>query len=108
MKRGDLFIGSEKGRLTGKPRPWLVIQSNIFNDDHATFTVLMVSSVSTGFSMFRIPVEPNSINGLMEPSEVQADKIATFTRPSVSKTIGQLDALTMEEVDKALRRWLDL
>ena len=43
MKRGNLVTIAMQGDF-GKPRPALVIQSSIFNEMHATTTVLLLSS----------------------------------------------------------------
>ncbi|MGH8611906.1 MAG: type II toxin-antitoxin system PemK/MazF family toxin [Gammaproteobacteria bacterium] len=43
MKRGDLVTVAMQGDF-GKPRPALVIQSDLFNDTHPSVTVLPLTS----------------------------------------------------------------
>jgi mRNA-degrading endonuclease toxin of MazEF toxin-antitoxin module len=47
----------------GKPRPALVIQSDLFNEQHATVTVLPITSHIIGSPLFRITLEPSEQNG---------------------------------------------
>ena len=51
----------------GEPRPALVIQSDPFNE-HATVTVLLVSSALVDAPLFRVTIQPTSVNGLQKPS----------------------------------------
>lgn len=108
MKRGDVVIAAEKGRLTGKPRPWLVIQSDAFNATHSSITVALVTTRQTGHGLFRVPVEGGRETGLETASEIQCDKLATISRDSVMRVAGAADETTIDLVDAALRRWLDL
>jgi len=43
MRRGSIVTVAMQGDF-GKPRPALVIQSDVFNDIHATVTVALISS----------------------------------------------------------------
>ena len=108
MKRGDIVIAAERGRLTGKPRPWLIVQSDAFNATHPSLTVALVTSRASGHGLFRVPIEAGKGTGLDLPSEVQCDKLASIARSSVVRTAGAVDEATIDQIDAALRRWLDL
>jgi mRNA interferase MazF len=108
VKRGDVVVAAERGRLTSKPRPWLVVQSDIFNDHHSSFTAALITSQISNSPLFRIEVTPNADNGLTENSVVQTDKLATLSRDSISHRIGSLDLSLMDKVDEAMRLWLQL
>ena len=108
MKRGDFVIAAERGRLTGKPRPWLVVQSDAFNDHHASITLALVTSGTADFPYFRVAVLPRPDNGLAEPSIIQVDKLATVSRDNIACVIGNASEAELAEVDDALKRWLDL
>ncbi len=43
MKRGDIVTIAAPGNY-GKPRPALIIQANVFNDIHASITVVPLTS----------------------------------------------------------------
>lgn len=108
IERGAIFSASEKGVLTRKPRPVLVLQNDRANRWHSTITVCLLSSILAGNSLFRILVAPDAQNGLEQPSEVQVDRTFSLQRGSLEKRAGMLSPADMQRVSEALRRWLDL
>ena len=58
MRRGDLVTVALQGDL-GKPRPALIIQSDLF-DAHASVAILPVTGELRNAPLFRIPVNPQS------------------------------------------------
>ncbi|RZF23530.1 type II toxin-antitoxin system PemK/MazF family toxin [Paraburkholderia sp. UYCP14C] len=100
MKRGDLVTIALQGDY-GKPRPALVIQSDLF-DEHPSVTVLPVSSDLRPTPLFRIDVAPSAANGLSKPSQVMVDKAQTVSREKVGKPFGQLDEDALISVNRAL------
>jgi mRNA interferase MazF len=104
VKRGDLVTISLSGDY-GKPRPALVIQSDLF-DTHPSVTVLPVTSELRETPLFRVRVEPTDDNGLRKASQVMVDKAHTIAREKVGKTIGQLDDESMLAVNRALAVFL--
>lgn len=103
-----MVVAAERGRLTAKPRPWLVLQADAFNDEHPSITLCLITSELTGAGLFRISVEPSAANGLAGESEVMVDKLFTLGRGSIRQVIGRLEPEAMARVDVALRGWLDL
>lgn len=108
IERGAIFVASEKGVLTSKPRPVLIVQNDVANAIHTTVTACLVSSALTGKSSFRVPLLPSGENGLESPSEVQVDRIVSYRRESLDALIGHLSSDDMRRVGAALKRWLDL
>lgn len=104
MKRGEIVTVAIQGDF-GKPRPALVIQSDVFNETHATVTVLLVSSEVVGAPLFRITIDPTPENGLEKISQIQVDKIMTLRRERIGAVIGQLDEDVMVGVNRALAVW---
>lgn len=104
MKRGDFVIVAIQGDF-GKPRPALVIQSDLFSEA-ATVTVLMVSSTLQDAPLLRIPVEPSVGNGLGKSSQIMVDKAMTIRRGKIGKVIGTLDTETMASVTRSLALFL--
>lgn len=104
MMRGDLVTIAMQGDF-GKPRPALVIQADLF-DEHATVTVLLVSSTLVDAPLFRITVEPSAGNGLQKPSQVMVDKAMTVKRDKLGQAFGRLDADAMVEVERSLAVFL--
>ena len=108
MTRGDIVVVATKGAYTGKPRPALVVQDDLFNDTHASVTVCLVTSALVDAPLFRVMLPATSRTGLDQPSQVMIDKIVSVPRESIDKAIGRCTAAEMEPIDAALRRWLDL
>ena len=104
MRRGDLVAVALQGDL-GKPRPALVIQSDLFNA-HPSVTILPVTSELRDAPLFRIAVNPNDLNGLAKPSQVMVDKPQSVAREKVSAVFGRLDDETMLAVNRALAVFL--
>jgi len=105
--RGDVVICVFSNEF-GKPRPAVVVQSDLFNETHATVVLCPVSSEITGLAMFRVPIPASASTGLRTDSEVMTDKISTVGRPRIRKQVGKLSNSQMELVDRAIRTWLDL
>lgn len=100
MKRGDLVTIALQGDL-GKPRPALVIQSDLF-DAHPSVVILPVTSELRDAPLFRIPVQPDETNGLSKPSQIMVDKPQSVAREKAGQVIGRLDDETMVAVNRAL------
>ncbi len=106
MKRGDLVTIAMQGDF-GKPRPALVIQADHFNE-HATVTVLPVTSALVAAPLLRIPLQPNAENGLQKPSQVMVDKTMTVKRDKLGSVFGQIDSDAMVEVERCLAVFLGI
>jgi len=104
VKRGDLVTVAIQGDF-GKPRPALVIQSDLFSEA-ATVTVLLVSGSYADAPLLRISVEPDAVNGLRKPSQIMIDKAMTIRRDKIGETIGRLDAESMASVTRSLALFL--
>jgi mRNA interferase MazF len=106
MKRGDLVPVVLAGAY-GKPRPALVIQSDLFAK-HPSVTVLPVTTEVRPIETFRIAVEPTTENGLRAPSQIMVDKAHTIPRSKAGDPFGKLEARTLTAVNRALAVFLGL
>jgi mRNA interferase MazF len=104
VKRGDLVTIALPGSY-GKPRPALIIQSDLF-DEHPSVTILPVTSELREMPLFRVTVEPAASNGLRKRSQVMIDKAQTVPREKLGELFGQLDDATMLAVTRALAVFL--
>jgi mRNA interferase MazF len=100
MRRGDLVTVAAPGDY-GKPRPALVIQSDLF-DDVPSVTLCLVTSTLRETPLFRITVDPPPENGLQRISQIQVDKVTTVARERVGGVIGRLDDAAMLKVNRSL------
>ena len=105
--RGMIVVGAGKGDFSGKPRPFLVVQSDLFAD-HATISLCPLTSVISSTNLFRVSLEASPETGLVRDSEIQVDKVDSLRRDEISKIIGMTPITTMTRVGDALPRWLQL
>ncbi|MGV0981870.1 MAG: type II toxin-antitoxin system PemK/MazF family toxin [Polynucleobacter sp.] len=107
MRRGNVVTVAMQGDF-GKPRPALILQSDVFSDIHATVTVALISSEIVQAPIFRLDIEPSQTNGLSRPSQVQIDKIMSIRSEKIGSVIGELNDVMMVRVNRALALWLGL
>jgi mRNA interferase MazF len=104
--RGDFVTIAMPGDF-GKPRPALVIQADQFNE-HATVTVLLVSSSLVDAPLLRIAVQPTVTNGLQKLSQVMVDKAMTVKRDKLGPSFGRIDANTLVVIERCLAVFLGI
>jgi mRNA interferase MazF len=108
MTRGDVVVVATRGAYTSKPRPALVVQSDLFNETHASVTICPITSDAIDAPLFRIAIPPGTRTGLDVVSQIMVDKIVSVPREAIGQTIGRCEAGELELVDEALGRWLAL
>jgi mRNA interferase MazF len=108
MKRGEIYTFVGKGDFSGKPRPGLVGQSDLFNKYHPSVSVCPITSSLTGDHLFRVLLRQNSDNGLETDSEIEIDKIQSVRMERVDRFVGTIGDEELNTVETALRLWLDL
>ena len=101
MKRGEIWTAAGGGDYTGKPRPAVILQDDRF-DATDSITICAFTTDPTDAPRFRIPVEPNELNGLDIPSRVMLDKITTVRRARLASRVGRLDDDDMARVNQAV------
>lgn len=106
MRRGDLVTVALPGAY-GKPRPALVVQSDVF-DEHPSVTILPVTGELRAAPLFRIDVAPSESNGLRKPSQIMADKAQTIPRAKLGEPFGRLEDDRMLAVTRALALFLGI
>ena len=100
MKRGDLVTIALQGDY-GKPRPALVIQSDLFSE-HPSVVILPVTSELRDTPLFRVTIAPNEVNGLSRPSDVMVDKVQTLARDKIGPVFGRLSQEELLSVNRML------
>ena len=106
MRRGDLVTVAAPGDY-GKPRPALVIQSDLF-EELPSVTLCLVTSELRDAPIFRITVDPSPNNGLRRVSQIQVDKVMTVARERIGRAIGRLDDATMLKVNRSLAAFIGI
>jgi mRNA interferase MazF len=108
LKRGSIVVVAARGAYTGKPRPAVVVQSDLFNPTHSSVTVCPITSDCVDAPIFRLTLPPGSRTGLKKVSQVMIDKVVSLPRAAISAEIGECDPAEIASVDQGLRRWLEL
>lgn len=101
IRRGSFVIAAFAGDY-GKPRPGLVVQSDLMMGLPSVLLCPLTSTLREDIEMLRIRVDPGEANGLREPSQIAIDKIVAIPRAKIGQVIGQADAELMVRVDRAL------
>jgi mRNA interferase MazF len=86
----------------GKPRPAVVVQSDVFPVEHASVVVCQMTSTLSDAPDFRVTVEPSELNGLRRTSQIMADKPVTVRRERISARIGRLERRDLLRLNRAL------
>lgn len=107
IKRGDIVTVAAKGHYSGKPRPALVLQSDLFST-LGSVTICLLSTEILDAPLFRLTVEPSSSNGLQHVSQIMIDKIVTVPHDTIGPRIGSLNRELMVRVDRSLAVFLGI
>lgn len=107
MKRGDIYTAATGGGYGSKPRPVLIIQSDIFRMIAKTLVILIGSRVE-GAAAVRVAIEPDTTNNLRGPSEVMIDAILPVRPEQFGTHVGWLVDDDMRRVEAALLLFLGI
>ena len=108
LSRGQIVSVAASGVYSGKPRPAVVVQADLWLDLHPSVTLCPITSTQVDAPLIRLPVKPSQSNGLIKSSQLMADKLFSVPRASIGAVIGELEPLHLVELDQALRSWLGL
>jgi len=106
-RRGDVVTCAPPGEF-GKPRPAVIVQSDLFNATHASVTLCPITSHDVDAPLFRVILKPTAGNGLKRESQAMADKLTTLRTERIAAVIGRLSDDEVQRLDEALMRWLGL
>ena len=104
VRRGDIVTVALQGAF-GKPRPALVIQSDLFQT-HPSTTVLPITSELLDTPLFRLSLKASSRTGLHKDSQIMVDKSQTVSRARLGPVVGRLSREELQQVDRALAVFL--
>jgi mRNA interferase MazF len=107
MKRGNVVLVVVPGDY-GKPRPAVVVQTDLVNDIHSSIVVCPVTSRIQDAELFRLTIKPSPNNGLQKTSQIMVDKIVAVRRDKIRDGIGILDEELMIRLNRTLAFWLGL
>ena len=107
MQRGDFVLAAIAGDY-GKPRPALIIQSNLFANLPSITLCPLTSDLRDDAPLLRILVQPSEENCLLMPSQIAIDKVTTVSISRLRETIGRADETLMLQVTRSLAVFLTI
>jgi mRNA interferase MazF len=107
LKRGDLVTVAAGAGYGGKPRPAVIIQSDVFSDT-ASVTVSLITGNAVDAPLLRLPASPDEHNRLVVPSWIMVDKLVTVRRDRIGRQFGRLSDTDLLRLNRALAVFLGL
>ena len=107
MRRGKFVVVATAGDY-GKPRPALVVQSDLFAELPSVVICPLTSMLRDDADQFRLEVHPSRSNGLREISQIAVDKITAIPVGKIGGVIGEADDALLLRVSRALALFLSI
>jgi mRNA interferase MazF len=108
MPRGDVVaIADRAGDFTGKPRPAVIVQNDVFREIESV-TVCPLTSFAADAPLLRLELTSSETLSLDRISWIEVDKITTVRRNRIGRTIGRLSASDLVRLNGALAVFLGL
>jgi mRNA interferase MazF len=107
IRRGRFVVVATSGDY-GKPRPALVVQSDLFAELPSAVICPLTTMLRNDADLFRLEVEPSPKNGLREVSQIAIDKITVVPVAKIGAAIGEADDSLLLRVNRALALFLGI
>jgi mRNA interferase MazF len=107
LTRGQFVVAATPGNF-GKPRPALVIQSDLFLRLPTVLIAPLTSMLRDDARLFRLDVLPTKKNGLREASQIAIDKTTVVRADKIGAIIGMADDDLLLRVNRALSLFLGI
>jgi mRNA interferase MazF len=112
IRRGEIHwvdLGTPAGSRPAKRRPVLVISADVYN--RSRLTTILAAALTSNTSLAAMPGNvflPAAVAGLPRDSVVNVTALVTLDKGDLTDQVGALPDDLMEEVERGLRRVLDL
>jgi mRNA interferase MazF len=107
MRRGQFVMVATSGDY-GKPRPALVVQSDLFAELPSVVICPLTVTLRDDADQFRLEVDPSKKNGLREVSQIAIDKITVVPAAKIGGVIGEASDALLLRVNRALALFLGI
>jgi mRNA interferase MazF len=107
VTRGEIYTAAARGPYTGKPRPFVILQNDLF-DATASITICPFTTNPVEAPLLRLRIEPSDENGLDQPSQLMVDKVTTVPRSSLGERLGRLRDDELVALNRSLVVFLGL
>lgn len=101
MKRGEVWTQAGGPDYAGKPRPALIVQSDLLTETGSIVTCLFTTH-STKAIPSRVAFAATADNGLFEDSDLMADKVMAIPRNKLGRRLGSIGPADLARVEHAL------
>lgn len=101
MKRGEVWSAATGSGFGSKPRPVVVVQSDVFGRTPNTIVALCETAYGDPDDV-RPRIHPDGDNGLEHVSDVAVDLLVTVPERKFGRPIGRLSPRDMQRVETAL------
>jgi mRNA interferase MazF len=101
LRRGDVLTVVLPGKF-GKPRPAVLVQSDLLNPTHSTLLVCPITSFLEEALEFRVDIRPDAGNGLCKASQAMVDKVQAIKREKIGRVVGRLGKDVLAQIDRTL------
>jgi mRNA interferase MazF len=112
ISRGRIFwadLGGASGSRPARRRPVLVVQSDPYNSSRlATVIAAVITSNTALAAMPGNAFLPAAATGLPRDSVVNVSALVTLNKSDLTDPVGELPPQLMDEVDRGLRKVLEL
>jgi mRNA interferase MazF len=102
MKRGEIWTVSGGPGFAGKPRPALIVQSDLTLGTPSVLTCGFTTQASEDVPL-RPLFQPSAENGLARPSNLMSEKITAVPRTRVGARIGALSGDDLVRANNAVQ-----
>jgi mRNA interferase MazF len=107
MRRGQFVVVATSGD-TSKPRPALVVQSDLFVELPSVVICPLTTMLRDDADLFRLEVDPSKRNGLLDVSQIAIDKITVVPVAKIGGVIGEANDALLLRVNRALALFLGI
>ena len=107
MRRGDIWTTAGGSDYAGKPRPVVIVQSDVFPLTNSV-TICPLTSDVTEVPVIRPLIRPDAKNGLRLTSRLMVDKLTTVPKTKLGQRIGSLSQSDVFSLDRAMVVFLGL
>ena len=101
MKRGEVWTQAGGPGYAGKPRPALIIQSDLLDETESVVTCLFTTHDNAQIPS-RVAIPASAENGLLEDSDLMADKVTAVPRTKLGRRLGVVSEAELARVEDAL------
>lgn len=111
IQRGDIYwvnLDPTVGSEIKKKRPVVIVSNNAANRRYHQVTVVPLTSQHLDrVELFQVVIN-KSESGLGKSSKALAEQIRTISKLRIAKKVGQVSAVLMRQIERAIRVHLDL